>query len=259
MFIPLQTCEWNPPHRQPLGLTCPQHLQPTSQQWIANHLPLPPPADEPWPIAANASACQAIHHTSTDVFWPGHNNQRTWSQWWDYTMYADLSAHLSAMLRSSWRSPNLPWWWLLWRSVCHQLCGCIEAGLCEGVHWAELGDQSQHSIWSWQTHGIQRGTEWLAWLQVPGHHDGVHRQHIHSPYHALWNLHTLDKWPGNLPAPDWTTFTKILPIKLQHIHQCSIIINDLKEDNAMLCWCEKMWDTVQINVGQAFCQDFCIH
>ena len=72
-------------------------------------------------------------------------------------------------------------------------------------------------------------------------------------------LITLEKRPGNLPEPDWTTFAKTLATKLQRVHQRGIVINDLKEDNVMLRWCENTWDPVLIDVGQACYRDRRVH
>ena len=233
---------------------------------IANYLP-PPPPEEHWPIAAMANIKPICPKTSPPNFCNrAINNAHGHS---DKTMPREPTFLPAFRLRYDLREG---------RPVCLGAgsFGEVYVVSLEGVEkpvcvkvFTERSRETDHSILVEAAKLMALNdcdsTPWcygvVGLTDCPGYKRlGIVMEFIGDPLTlrtvTLQDLLcTLEKRPGNLPEPDWTTFAKTLATKLQRVHQRGIVINDLKEDNIMLRWCENTWDPVLIDVGQACYQD----
>ena len=235
---------------------------------ITNYLPPPPPEDKPWPVAAIHPHTKPTTTKSPPLFSDraivtnahGHS---------DKDMPCVPTFLPASRLRYSLREG-------------HPVClgagsfGEVHVVSLEGVEkpvcvkvFTERSRETDHSILVEAAKLMAlNGCDSTPWCygvvgltDCPGYKRlGIVMEFIGDPLTLRTMtlqdlLCTIEKRPGNLPEPDWTTFAKTLATKLQRVHQRGIIINDLKEDNVMLRWCENTWDPVLIDVGQACYRD----
>ena len=240
---------------------------------ILNYLPPPPPEDNPWPVAAMP---------------PQYAKPSTASP---PPLFSDRALATNAHGHSDKDMPSEPTF-LPASRLRYSLCGgrpvCLGAGSfgevyvvsLEGVDkpvcvkvFTERSLETDHSILVEAAKLMAlNGCDSTPWCygvvgltDCPGYKRlGIVMEFIGDPLTLRTMtlqdlLGTLEKRPGNLPEPDWTTFAKTLATKLQGVHQRGIVINDLKEDNVMLRWCENTWDPVLIDVVQACFRDRRVH
>ena len=76
-------------------------------------------------------------------------------------------------------------------------------------------------------------------------------------YRTLTLQALIDSDPSQLKraSPDWTELGLQIALQVEKVHQCGVMLNDLKPDNIVLHWTGERWVPVLIDVGLATYQN----